>query len=168
MFEIDFRFCPACRGEFKKEGVNFLRCTQCDLRYYVNPHPCNAVIIENSKKEIMLIERKIDPKKGMLDLPGGFVDLNESFEDSVTREIKEELQVVITDLKYFGSYYDLYGYGQITYHTLCCVFLGSIGEQQPIPTDDVAAIQYFPKDRIPFDKLAFDGLRQAIGDYLHK
>lgn len=166
MFEIDFRFCPRCGGHFAKKANNFLQCDNCILRYYVNPRPCNAVVIENNKKEIMLIERKIDPHKGMLDLPGGFVDLNESFEQSVIREIKEELQVMITDLKYIGSYYDVYEYGGITYHTLCSTFTGSIGSQEPIPTDDVAAIQYFPKDKIPFDRLAFGGLRRAIGDYL--
>jgi ADP-ribose pyrophosphatase YjhB (NUDIX family) len=101
-------------------------------------------------------------------LPGGFVDLNESFEDSVRREIREELQVTITDLVYLGSYYDLYEYGGVMYHTLCCTFSGSIGNQKPTATDDVAAFQYVTKDKIPFDKLAFDGLRQAIGDYLHK
>src|SRR3989338_526892 len=158
MFEIDFRFCPKCGGHFKEKTDNFLRCDTCDLRYYINPRPCNAVIIENNKNEVMFIERKFDPKKGMLDLPGGFVDLNESFEDSVYREIKEELQVNITNLRYLGSYYDLYEYCDITYHTLCCVFSGSINNQQPIPTDDVATIRYFSKDQIPFNKLAFDGL----------
>lgn len=166
MFEIDFSFCPKCAGPFEKKDKNLLLCEKCGLRYYVNPHPCNAVIIENTQHEIMLIERKIDPKKGMLDLPGGFVDLGESFEDSVRREIREELQVSLTDLRYLASYYDLYEYGGVTYNTLCCVFSGSIGSQQPIATDDVAAIQYFPKDQIPFDLLAFDGLRRGIKDYL--
>ena len=39
---------------------------------------------------VLLIERKHDPYSGFFALPGGFVDENETIENAVERELKEE------------------------------------------------------------------------------
>jgi len=56
------------------------------------PKPSLTVdgIILNENKEILLIKRKNPPFQGMYALPGGFVNYNESVEDAVLREVKEE------------------------------------------------------------------------------
>ena len=61
-------------------------------------------------KEILLIQRKNDPFKGSLSLPGGFVDLNhnECIEDAAYRELFEETNirdVQIYSMKYL-KYFD--------------------------------------------------------------
>ncbi|MCS5525466.1 MAG: NUDIX hydrolase, partial [Candidatus Poseidoniaceae archaeon] len=48
----------------------------------------DAVVITNG--EILLITRGREPWKGMLALPGGFVDKGEDPEIAVLRELKEE------------------------------------------------------------------------------
>jgi mutator protein MutT len=47
-----------------------------------------AVIIKDNK--ILLEKRKYDPGKGKWSVPGGVVDLGETTEEAVTREVKEE------------------------------------------------------------------------------
>jgi NADH pyrophosphatase NudC (nudix superfamily) len=88
-----YKFCPKCGGNLVFQKENCLICRNCKFHFYINPLPCNAAIIENEKGEIMLVERKVDPKKGFWDWPGGFINPGESLEDSLKREIKEELNV---------------------------------------------------------------------------
>lgn len=44
----------------------------------------------DGRKQILLITRKMEPSKGKLALPGGFVDYNEDPEDAALRELSEE------------------------------------------------------------------------------
>ncbi len=57
-----YKFCPKCGEKLIAQKENFLRCEKCGFHFYINPLPCNAVIIENEKGEIMLVKRKFDPK----------------------------------------------------------------------------------------------------------
>ena len=61
--------------------------------------PCvGAFILSNDKKHVTLSIRGIEPRKGMLDSFGGFVDpTDESFEYALERELKEELGIEPTD-----------------------------------------------------------------------
>lgn len=56
------------------------------------------------KKEIVLIQRKYPPL-GMA-LPGGFVDVGETVEDAAKREMKEELNLDLSNLRFVGIYSD--------------------------------------------------------------
>ena len=53
-----------------------------------------AVII-NERNEILLVFRNRDPEKETWSIPGGKVDLYEKLEDTVVREIKEEVDLDI-------------------------------------------------------------------------
>lgn len=148
------------------EDKNLVVCPHCDHHEYNNPRPTNGVIFENEKREILLVKRRYDPKKGYWDIPGGFVNLEETIEDSTRREIQEELGVRITDLRYFGSKHDRYMYKGQNYYTLMFVFVSKESLKHMKIADDVADVKFFARDQIPFDDLAFDGVKQALHDYL--
>ena len=61
----------------------------------------SAVVLLNEKNEILLDERADD---GMLDIPGGSIELGESTEDAAKREVKEETGLAVTDLALFHVY----------------------------------------------------------------
>lgn len=44
----------------------------------------------NERNELLVCRRAKDPAKGTLDLPGGFIDMAETGEEGVSREVKEE------------------------------------------------------------------------------
>jgi len=62
----------------------------------------DALIIKDNK--ILLIKRGADPFKGFWGTPGGYVEWDETVEDAVKREVKEELGLDTTSLKFVGLY----------------------------------------------------------------
>lgn len=60
---------------------------------------------ENAGIDILLIKRKNEPYKGCWALPGGYMEINETLEDAVKREVKEETGIDINRscFKYFND-----------------------------------------------------------------
>lgn len=160
------KFCFICGGKMAWRQDNLLICSNCGYRKYINPTPTNAAVLENTRGEILLVRRKVDPKKGYWDLPGGFVSVNETLEQSVERELEEELGVKIKNLKYAGSKYDVYTYDKVVFPTLGMIFSGKIGDQKLTPADDISGYKFFKKEEIPFDKIAFKSLKEVLKNYI--
>lgn len=164
---IAYKFCPICSSKLNFKKENLLVCSKCKFEFYINTVPCNAAIIENEKGEILLVKRKFDPKKGYWDWPGGFLDAGESLEDSIKREIKEELNVEIELGKFVGVYSDTYLFQNINNPVICIVMAGKIKGEIKV-SDDVAGYKYFSKKDIFKQKLAFKSMKKEIQDYLSK
>lgn len=164
-----FKFCPSCRNKVKKISNRLIDCHSCGFHFYLNPCPTNALIIENNQEEILLVKRKFNPYKNMWDLPGGFLDFNETIEESVTREIKEEINIKINNFNYLGSFVDRYLYKGVNYHTICFIFYTKIDKNLTFkPKDDVAKLKFFPKNKIPWEEIAFKGIKKALKEYILK
>lgn len=160
-----YKFCPRCGSSLKAKADNLLFCSNCHFKFYINPVPCNGVIIENEKQEILLVRRAVAPKKGFWDLPGGFININEDLEQSVKREIKEELAVEIEVEKILNVYYDHYSYQKISFPTLGIVAIAQIVGGKLSAADDVKTFKYFKEKEIPYQKIAFESIKQALRDY---
>ena len=156
-----FKYCPRCSNTFKQEN-GVLVCTSCGLHFYNNPKPCTSVVFVNSKGEYLLVKRAVDPKKGWWDIPGGFVEDGETFEQSAKREVKEELGLTVDDLQYFGSFYDKYLYQNIVYSTLAVVYTAKLPDGTITPDDDVADYAFFKPNEIPLDRLAFPSMIETF------
>jgi NADH pyrophosphatase NudC (nudix superfamily) len=159
-----FNYCPACgSSDIIFEDTKKVSCRDCSLTYYHNVATGVGVILEYDKK-IVLIERAKEPGKGKLDLPGGFVDPKESAEEAVTREIKEELRIDVRELRYLGSYPNIYKYEGVIYHTCDLFFHSKIDK---LPTDfDKAEIEdliLINPLEIPDDKIAFESVKKGLG-----
>lgn len=163
---MNYHFCPRCSKKLTKKSNSLYICTNCSFHLYENPRPTNGLIAENEKGEILLVKRKFDPKKGYWDIPGGFVNIGETLEESYVREIKEELGVIVKDLRYLTSTADRYLYKGNNYYTLGFIFTGNVEENKLQIHDDISEIKFFPGDKIPFDRIAFEGVKKGIKFYL--
>jgi NADH pyrophosphatase NudC (nudix superfamily) len=82
-------FCPSCASaNIEAPSANSMKCNDCGYVLYHNTAAATAAILLYQGK-IIFVRRGHDPGKGMLDLPGGFVDYNESAEDGMLRELHE-------------------------------------------------------------------------------
>ena len=117
---------------------------------------------EESFKGIVLIERKNDPKG--LALPGGFVDVGESVEDALQREMKEETNLDVQIDKLLGVYSD--PNRDPRFHTASVVFITK-AHGHPKGGDDAKEAKLYALEAIPMDQLVFDH-RDILKDYLAK
>lgn len=86
------KFCPVCGDELgEKADGGRLRpsCASCGYVHYVNPVPGVGLLIEMDGG-IVLIQRKNPPHRLEWTLPSGFVEADESAEESAIREAEEE------------------------------------------------------------------------------
>lgn len=122
-----------------------------------------VAIIRNEKGEIMLAERARDPWKGTLDLPGGFVDPSESFEMAMRREIKEELNRELIDMKYLTSTFNTYPYSGRDVYTTDAVFECTLDSIDGIkPCDDVASILWMRPEDVDVSNIPSASMRRII------
>ncbi|MCX6581789.1 MAG: thiamine phosphate synthase [Candidatus Aminicenantes bacterium] len=83
-------FCGSRLTEKQIEGRRRLFCSRCNRPIYENPLPATAAVVFNENREILLVQRNVEPKIGQWCLPGGFVELFEEPEKACLRELTEE------------------------------------------------------------------------------
>jgi len=97
-------------------------------------------------------------------IPGGFVDYGESLEEAVTREMKEETNLDLADLKQFHTYSA--PERDPRFHTICTVFTAK-GKGEPAAGDDAGALKIINPEDLDNLTFAFDH-RQILSDYFSK
>lgn len=161
-----FKYCPKCRGDFVHKGGNHLKCQQCSYSYFVNQAPTAGVLIFNNKNEVLLAKRKIEPKKDTWQSVGGFVGLDESLEDALQREAKEELGITIAIKQFLGSFPENYEFGGVSAPFLAVYFTAEIVSGSPKAADDVAEVRYFAANELADLDIAYPELRIMLLEYL--
>jgi ADP-ribose pyrophosphatase YjhB (NUDIX family) len=162
--------CPVCGGSsFIFDGIKKFSCDACGFIYYINPAAAVCGIIELPDKRIILARRKFEPRAGTFDLPGGFVDMMESAEDAVIREIKEELGIDVYDPVFIGSSPNEYVYGGISYYTCDMAFLFRLKKVPEItPNDDISDACFIRPDDIDFNTVGFPSIVNLLKIYISK
>jgi len=90
-------FCPYCGEKVIEKsfgGRNHRYCQKCDRIHYENPLPATAALVLNHRNQLLLVKRLIEPAKGKWCLPGGFIEIDETIEEAVLRELKEETGII--------------------------------------------------------------------------
>ena len=116
---------------------------------------------------MLFTRRAVDPDKGKLDLPGGFVDPMESAEQAVKRELKEELGVEVISLKYFCSFPNEYKYSGLSVFTTDLAFLTEIDKISEItPMDDISAVEYIYPEELNMEELPSVSMKNIVHEVI--
>ena len=164
-----FGFCPKCGSDsfHTENGGRSYRCKKCEFQYYINNSAAVACLIFNASGELLLTRRAIEPNIGMLDLPGGFVEPIETAEEAVRREIKEELNLHVTEMAYLVSFPNLYPFSDFLVPTVDLAFVCKTGDQDGLkPDDDVASVEFVLPENINYNELCSESMKQIIRFYL--
>ena len=132
-----------------------LRCPHCGqaLDRYDQPRLTVDAVVENPSGEVLLIERR-NPPRGWA-LPGGFVDVGETLETAVARELFEETGLRASRVQQFHTYSD--PARDPRHHTVSTVFRVD-AEGEPAAGDDALAAAYFSPHALP-EPVVFDHAR---------
>jgi ADP-ribose pyrophosphatase YjhB (NUDIX family) len=86
--------CSYCGRAFAPDQAWPRHCAGCANITYRNPLPV-AVLLLPVDGGLLCIRRDIEPGKGKLALPGGFIDVGETWQEAAARELFEEAGITI-------------------------------------------------------------------------
>lgn len=146
-------------GVFKEEPASVSQATP-----HKPPILTAAAVIEvyngDDFQGIVLIDRGKEPWGKAL--PGGKVEYGETVENAIRREMHEEVNLELEDLRQFHVYSD--PARDLRHHSVEVNFLAK-AYAMPQAGDDAANAYVVALEDIPWDKMAFDHA-QILSDYL--
>jgi ADP-ribose pyrophosphatase YjhB (NUDIX family) len=163
-----FGYCPVCgSSHFVVNNEKSKRCETCGFVYYANPSSATAAFIFRPDGCLLVARRGKEPSKGTLDLVGGFVDMYESSEAGMLREIAEETGLHLDKATYLFSLPNLYLYSGMTIHTLDMFYRCEVGaDAMPKANDDAAELLWLPLDQVKPEQFGLMSIRRAVSRYL--
>lgn len=171
-----FKYCPACgSANWQEHNIKSKQCGDCGFVYYANPSSATAAFIVREailpggevRKELLVVRRAKEPAKGTLDLPGGFVDMDETAEEGMLREIVEETGLAVTSCRYLFSIPNLYIYSGMEIHTIDMFYL-CMPEAYATPkaSDDAESCQWIPLADVNPADFGLRSIRQGVIRFL--
>ncbi|MEQ2007160.1 MAG: NUDIX domain-containing protein [Limisphaerales bacterium] len=161
-----FRHCPQCGKASPVVGRAPFHCAACGFLFYFNPAIAVGAILQSADGRVLLVRRARQPHQGKLTVPGGFVDIRETAEDALRREIREEVSLHVARLDYFCSLPNEYHYRGVTYQVLDFFFTGQApGLDAHADPSEVTEICWLHPTQIELDQIAFPSVRRALEQF---
>jgi len=163
-----FKFCPSCAStHFSFPDNRRFLCVDCVFTYYHNIAAAVALVFTFEDKVLFTV-RNVDPDKGKWDLPGGFIDPNETAEAAACREIREELGLDLqpSDLKYITTSPNNYLYKNVPYRTMDIFYECALPSDEIIVAaeDEIQELVWVKRSEIDLEKIGFVSIRKVIGE----
>ncbi len=135
------KYCPECAGKLEDrfvDGIERKACTSpgCDFVYWDNPLPVVAALIRY--KDDIILARNAKWPEGMFSLITGFLEKQETPEQAVEREVKEELGLD-SEIKGFIGHYSFFAMNQI----ILAFWVSADGELKT--SEEITEVKLVPK-----------------------
>jgi NAD+ diphosphatase len=161
-----FRFCPSCASpRLRSDRGRRWACPDCGFEYFHNVATAAGIVVE-AEGLVLLLERAREPAKGMLALPGGFVEPGEGAEDAALRECREELGWAPERIEFLASFPNVYRYRGMPYATCDLYFRAILPaldlSRLLVDEGETAALRLVPSAELPWELIAFESTKLAL------
>ncbi len=157
--------CSYC-GTRYDDGLPWPRtCAGCGETTWSNPLPVAVVLLpvtyRDGRTGIVVVRRDIEPFRGEIALPGGFIETGESWRDAAVRELREETGLLAQpdEVQLFDVHSSHNGYSLLVFGVLP----PRAAEDLPPSAPTEESTEWFVL--IERDTLAFPTHTQAMADY---
>lgn len=125
----------------------------------------DIIVLNKQKTHILLIKRKNEPFKNKWAFPGGFMDMNETIEQTAKRELQEETSINCNEYKQFRVYSEVNRDPRHRTLTVCFYCFVDNAATNAEAGDDASEIQWFKLNNLP--ELAFDH-NTILNDFINE
>lgn len=134
-------------------------CPRCDYVHFDDPKVAAVVWLERvsaAGPEVLLVQRGMDPHKGLWALPAGYIDRGEEPRAAASREMREETGLIVT----VGRLIEVFFTGIV----ITLVFEGALVGGELAAGDDATDARWCGPQALP--ELAFESTRLLIAAWL--
>lgn len=141
---LEHAYCGKCGTKTAhKEDERAMYCPNCHALFFPKISP--AIIVAITSGDKILLANNANFKFGWFSLIAGYVDVGETLEETVRREVKEEVGIDIRNIRYYTSQpWPLSG-------SLMVGFTAEADESQPIEIDhkEIVEAHWFKRGNLP-------------------
>ncbi len=139
-------FCSRCGGRMLlSREERALVCDTCGRTIYPSIAPCVIVAVTNGDKLLMTKYNPKNHKYTRYALIAGYNEIGETLEDTVRREVMEEVGLKVKNIRYFGN--QPWAFTDTLLVGFFCELDGN--DQITIDQDELSFAQWFTRDEIP-------------------
>jgi NAD+ diphosphatase len=139
----DHSYCPRCGHRTRRLNTELaMVCDKCRYRSYPRLSPCVIVLVEHGDQ--ILLAHHHRSNKPVYTVLAGFVEVGESAEQAVVREVKEEAGVHVNNIRYLGSQSWPFP-GQMMLAYLASYESGELNPDK----GELSDLRWFKKDELP-------------------
>ncbi len=153
------KYCGVCGGQMKFDTDISKKCEHCGKEVW--PQLAIAIIVLIRKGNEVLLVQARSFRDNHYGLVAGFVETGETLEEAVRREVREETQLEISNLQYFGSQPWPYPCGLMVGFTA-----DYAGGDIHLQRSELAKGAWFDKDHLPHIPEKLSIARQLIDNWL--
>ena len=167
MAESPFKFCSNCGEDdwVAKSDREFV-CAACGFRHFITPIPAAVALLLDAEDRVLVIRRAHEPGLGLLGLPGGVIEPEETGEMAAARETFEEVGVDLpaSAFTYYLALNNRYPFQGYTWPTLDLFYVARVPDFSNVvmQASEVSEFMICPLDEVPLHEFAFDTNAEAI------
>jgi len=145
------QYCGKCGSKTRhKMDERAIECPDC--HHVIYPRISPAIIVAITSGDKILLANNVNFPPQLYSLLAGYADIGESIEQTLVREIREEVGLEVTNIRYYKSQPWPYS------GSMMLGFVAEADERQPIQIDgkEIADAQWFTRGHLP-SKLPHSG-----------